>query len=201
MKTPIKDKHGKQLSPIQVFGKIINRLESYILDFSLMILHCTTWIPFHSIRNLIWRISGVKLGRKSTLHTGIRVFKPCDIEIGEGTIIGFRCFLDGRNKIKIGNNVDIASEVMIYNEEHNINSTTFEATSEPVTVKDYAFIGPRSIILPGVTIGEGAVVGAGAVVTKDVKPYTVVGGVPAKEISKRKLTNPQYKLGRFKLFQ
>ena len=63
------------------------------------------------------------------------------------------------------------------------------------------FIGPRAIILPGVKIGKGAVVGAGAVVTKDVAPFKVVGGVPAKEIGERKNKNPNYKLGRARLFQ
>lgn len=90
---------------------------------------------------------------------------------------------------------------MIYSSEHDINAEDFHATLAPVKIGDYVFIGPRSIILAGVTIGDGAIVGAGAVVTKDVEPYTIVGGVPAKVIGERNLKNPHYKLGRFKLFQ
>jgi len=68
-------------------------------------------------------------------------------------------------------------------------------------IEDYAFIGPRAIILPGVKIGRGAVVAAGAVVTKDIPPFSVVGGVPAQIIRERMVKNPQYKLGRARLFQ
>lgn len=196
-----KDKNGHPLTSREVVIKIIRRLESYVLDFILMLLHFTTYIPSHFIRNLIWRLVGIKLGRHSTLHTGVRVFDPRHIEIGEGTIIGYRTFLDGRDKLIIGNHVDIASEVMIYNQEHDIHSQDFHPISEPVVIKDYVFIGPRAIILPGVTIGKGVVVAAGAVVTKDVPDFTIVGGVPARPIGQRKNIHLNYNLGRFKLFQ
>ncbi len=90
---------------------------------------------------------------------------------------------------------------MIYNEEHDIENPSFAASSSPVSIGDYVFIGPRSIILPGVTIADRAVVAAGAVVTKDVGEGQVVAGVPAKPIKTRQLKNPSYRLGRFKLFQ
>jgi maltose O-acetyltransferase len=90
---------------------------------------------------------------------------------------------------------------MIYSSEHDLVDSNFSATLAPVKIGDYVFIGPRAIILAGVTIGDGAVVAAGAVVTKDVDPYTIVGGVPAKVIGERGLKDPHYKLGRFKLFQ
>jgi maltose O-acetyltransferase len=97
--------------------------------------------------------------------------------------------------------VDIASQVMIFNSQHDINDPHFGAITAPVTIEDYVFIGPRAIILPGVTIGRGAVVAAGAVVTKNVAPGTVVGGIPAKPIATRKLTSYNYRLGRPRLFQ
>ena len=197
----MKDKNGIELTGNQVAHKVGKRLESYVLDFTLMCLHITTYIPLHSVRNLIWELVGVKLGSNSTLHTGIRVYDPRGITVGEGTIIGYGCFLDGRSALTIGNHVDIASEVMIYNGEHDIHAADFHGIEAPVAIGDYVFIGPRAIILPGVTIGNGAVVGAGAVVTKDVEPFTIVGGVPAKVIGERKLTDPHYVLGRFKLFQ
>jgi maltose O-acetyltransferase len=123
------------------------------------------------------------------------------INVGADTIIGEGAVLDGRSSIEIGDHVDIASEVMIYNSEHDVNDENFAAKDQPVVVKDYVFIGPRSIILPGVTIGEGAVVAAGCVVTRDVPPYAIVGGVPGKVIGERKLKNLRYRLGRARLFR
>ena len=101
----------------------------------------------------------------------------------------------------IGNHVDIASSVMIYNSEHDLEKADFSARTEPVKIEDYVFIGPRAIILPGVKIGKGAVVAAGAVVTEDVPDFAIVGGVPAKVIGERKNKNPNYRLGRARLFQ
>lgn len=196
-----KDKHGNVLTWKQARAKLLARLESYCLDFCLMLLHITTWIPLHSIRNWIWRLSGLTLGKHSTLHTGIRVFDPRGIKVGEGTIIGYATFIDGRDRVEIGDHTDIASEVMIYSQDHDLSSPYFLAKGAPVRIGSYVFIGPRAIILPGVTIGDGAVVAASAVVTKDVAPATIVGGVPAKLIAPRPLKNPHYKLGRFKLFQ
>lgn len=202
MNSFFKDKQGKQLSWPQAVNKIFNRFYHYWLDIKLAILHYTvSWFPIHTIRIQIYRLAGIKIGKKSTIHVGAWFYQPKNIQIGEGTIIGQRAVLDGRAKLSIGNNTDIASEVMIYNSQHDLNDTDFGAIEKPVIIGDYVFIGPRAIILPGVTIGNGAVVAAGAVVTKDVSDYAIVGGVPAKEIGKREVKNLSYKLGRFRLFQ
>ena len=136
-----------------------------------------------------------------TVHMWARFYNPANIEIGNDTIIGDHAFLDGRAKLKIGSHVDIASEVMIYNSEHDLTAEDFTATLAPVKIEDYVFIGPRVIILPGVKIGRGAVVAAGAVVTKDVPDFAVVGGVPAQIIGERSNKNLKYRLGRARLFQ
>ena len=79
----------------------------------------------------------------------------------------------------------MAGEVRIYTMEHDIGSDTFAITGGKVTIEDYVYIGTRVTILPEVHIGEGAVIASGSVVTKDVEPWTMVGGVPAKPIKKR----------------
>jgi maltose O-acetyltransferase len=195
------DKHGHQLTTQQALSKILARFQSYLLDFELMLLNLITWIPVHSVRRMAFRSSGMTIGLGSTLHTGCRFYAPTGISIGCGSIIGDRCFLDGRDQLQIGDHVDIASQVLIYNSHHDVHSEDFAAVASPVTIEDYVFIGPRTIILPGVTIGKGAVIGAGAVVTKDVKPMEIVAGVPAKKIGDRQVKDLHYKLGRPKLFQ
>ena len=202
MNFPLKDKHGKSYTWSEAFfGKAMPRLESYLLDFSLMCLDITTHIPSHTLCNFIGRSVGIRMWSNSTLHTGVRVYDPRNIKIGDGTIVGRGVFIDGRDKVTIGSHTSIASEVMIYSSEHDLAATDFRAVSEPVKIGDYVFIGPRAIILPGVSIADRAVVGAGAVVTKDVMEGEIVGGVPAKLIGERKLKKANYRLGRFKLFQ
>ena len=197
----IKDKNGRDLSLNEALPKIRNRFFNIGLDFKLMILCWTGFVPSHSWRNFIYRLSGIKIGRGSTFHMWANFFQPRNISLGQDTIVGSRSFLDGRAKIKIGSHVDIASEVLIYNSEHDVHDPEFKATEQPVTIEDYVFIGPRAIILPGVKIGKGAVVGAGAVVTKNVLPGEIVGGVPAQEIGERKNKEFKYRLGRARLFQ
>lgn len=199
--TIFRDRMGKPLTLEQAFPKIINRIYNWWLDFELMFLRWAGHVPFHSFRKLGYSLAGMKIGSGSTLHMWASFFNPGNIRIGEGTIIGDHAFLDGRAPLIIGNHVDVASSVMIYNSEHDLSSDNFRATEEPVEIGDYVFIGPRAIILPGVKIGRGAVVGAGAVVTKDVPDFAIVGGIPAQVIGERKNKNLKYRLGRPRLFQ
>lgn len=197
----MKDRTGKELSGDEVLKKAIGRAKAIGLDFELMILRWVGFIPSHLIRKGVYRLAGVKIGTGSTIHMWANFFQPKNITIGQDTIIGDHAFLDGRAKLTIGNHVSVASRVLIYNSEHDIHSDDFDPLEEPVEIGDYVFIGARAIILPGVKIGKGAVVAAGAVVTKDVPEMTIVGGVPAKPIGQRKVSQLNYRLGRARLFQ
>jgi acetyltransferase-like isoleucine patch superfamily enzyme len=197
----MKDRTGKKLSPDQIIQKTITRISTTFLEFWLMILRFVGYIPIHTVRKFFYILSGINMPWNSTIHIGANFFKPTNITIGQDTIIGDHCFLDGRAPLKIGNHVGIASQVLIYNDEHDINSPEYNNSFGPVTIGDYVFIGPRAIILPNVTIGNGAVVAAGAVVTKDVPEFEIWGGIPAKKISDRKITKPNYQLGRAMWFQ
>lgn len=192
---------GQKVTLSNFIPKVINRLLTYFLELWLLVLRIVGFIPIHTVRKIFYVISGIKLPWNSTIHLGANFFNPTGISIGQNTIIGDNCFLDGRDKLTIGNHVDIASQVLIYNDEHNINSPDFSNSYGPVIIGDYVFIGPRVIILPNVKIGRGAIVAAGAVVTKDIPDFEVWGGVPAKKISDRQLKDPRYILGRPMLFQ
>lgn len=196
-----KDRMGKPLTTVEVFHKGTNRLLNILLDFELMLIRWVGLVPFHSLRNIGYQIAGMYIGKDSTFHMWAAFYDPKNITISEGTIIGDHAFLDGREKITIGSHVDIASSVMIYNGKHDYESEDFKPVFAPVVIEDYVFIGPRVIIQPGVTIGKGSIVAAGAVVTKDVPPFAIVGGIPAKIIGERKLKDLRYRLGRARLFQ
>jgi len=195
------DKTGKKLTKKEVFQKIKNRFFNIFLEFEVFLLHLVSNLPSHFMRCFFYRLAGIKIGKGSTIHMGARFYDPRNIEIGQDSIIGEGVVLDGRDKLIIGNHVDIASEVMIYNSEHDINDPHFLAKKSSVFIDDYVFIGPRAIILPGVKIGKGAIVAASAVVTKDVPPFAIVGGVPAKIIGERRIKNLSYKLGRASWFR
>src|ERR1700753_4015685 len=131
--------------------KIANRIRTILLELVVGILHFVGHIPSHYVRRFFYRLAGIKIGEGSTLHMGARFYKPGNIIIGNDTILGEGVVLDGRALLKIGNHVDFATEVMIYNAEHDIESPTFAARVEPVIIDDYVFIGPRATVFPGVT--------------------------------------------------
>lgn len=192
----VTDKDGKPLSTKEVIVKIQNRVDHIILEIEHYILFIIGYVPFGFIRMFFYRMANMQIGDATIINMGARIYKSSGITIGDDCVIGENIILDGRAPLTIGDHVDIASEVMIYNSEHDIHDATFKAIEAPVKIGDYVFIGPRAIILPGVTIGDRAVVGAGAVVTKDVPEGAIVGGVPAKVIGERKLKDPQYTLRR-----
>ena len=171
------------------------------LEFLVFLLHILGCIPSHHVRRFFYRLAGMKIGTGSTLHMGARFYNPSNVRIGNDTIIGEGVVLDGRARLTIGDHVDFATEVMVYNSQHDIQNEEFSAISMDVKIDDYVFVGPRAIILPGVTLGKGAVVAAGAVVTKDVPPFAIVGGVPAKIIGERTIKEPHYRLGRAAWFR
>lgn len=186
-------------------NRIIRRLKTVFWEWACFKLGVIGHVPSHMLRRFAYRCCGVKIGKGSAIHMNTVFYYPPNIKIGNDTIIGEKAVLDGRAPLNIGDHVDIASEVMIYNSQHDLSEIDFadveKAVLEPVNIEDYVFIGPRVIILPGITIKKGAVVGAGAVVTKDVDEFTIVGGVPARVIGERSNKNPNYKLGRAAWFR
>lgn len=189
-----------------------------IIDFWVFLCTLTGMVPSHTIRLFLYRtVFRVKIGKDSSIHWLARFNNPSGVHIGHNTIIGNDAFLDGRHKrngksyfrdflspsvrpLTIGNNVSIAGEVRIYTMQHDIDDPNFAEVEGAVVIEDYAVIGTRVTILPGVRVGKGAVVGSGAVVTKDVAPFTLVGGVPAQFIRNRS-KNLTYTLKFGRLFQ
>lgn len=189
--------------------KIVGRLTAWYLEAVTGYLWWFVgYIPSHIFRKFFYRLFGMNIGKNATIHMMARIYDPRHITIGEGTTVGERATLDGRKQLpnsngglEIGKHVDIASEVMMWTSQHDINDPNFSAIEEKVTIGDYVFIGPRAIILPGITIGKGAIVAAGSIVTKDVQAFDIIAGVPAKKIGERENKNPDYTLGRPRLFQ
>jgi maltose O-acetyltransferase len=191
-------KVAKKITPLRKLRRMW--LNGVWGDLRLWVLTMAGYIPSHRIRNLVYRTAGVQLAPHSSIHWRARFFAPQDLTIGDYTTIGNDSFFDARDGIKIGSCVNIAAEVRIYTREHDIDDPYFAETGGPVVIEDYAYVGTRVTILPGITIGKGAVVASGAVVTKDVPPYMLVGGVPAKVIRERS-RDLRYKLGYAKRFQ
>ncbi len=148
--------------------------------------HVVSRIPSYSLRHSIYRhIYRMRIGKNSHVSMGVRVLAPWKIVIGDNVIINSGCLLDGRRGLTIGDNVDISWDVFIFTLEHDHDDPNYKTVGGEVQIEDKTCIGTRATILPSLRIGTGAVIAAGSVVTKDVLPFTVVAGVPAKRIRDR----------------
>jgi O-antigen/teichoic acid export membrane protein/acetyltransferase-like isoleucine patch superfamily enzyme len=167
-----------------------------------------SYLPSHTLRYFWYRkVLGWDIGQGASIlmgqyiqMTGIRT-SGRRVSIGNGTVINQECLIYTSGGLVIGNNVSISAEVALITGSHDINHPDFPSDYKPIVIDDYAWIGIRAMILQGVTIGQGAVVMAGAVVTRDVEPFTVVGGVPARPVSERKLRDLSYELIKRPLFE
>lgn len=147
---------------------------------------------FTAIRLLFAKHILAYCGKNVNIEHGA-TFNPW-VSIDDYSGIGIDCEMNAmkNGEIKIGKYVMMGPECVIYTRNHAHSRTDIPMQLQgyeepkPVTIGDDVWLGKRVIILPGVTIGEGSVIAAGAVVTKDVPPYSIVGGVPAKVIKNRK---------------
>jgi putative colanic acid biosynthesis acetyltransferase WcaF len=173
-------------------GSLLHAFKYSKLGFFLRCLHLgfynrgLTYFPSFFVRHLALRyLYGLKMGRETNIHMGVRFFSPERIHIGNNSVVHFDAILDGRMGLVIGDCVDVSYQVNIFTLQHDMDDPDYDTRGGQVTIGDYAVIAGRSTILPGVTVGRGAVVASGAVVTNDVAEYSVVGGVPAHFIRER----------------
>lgn len=142
-------------------------------------------IPSWTLRRFWMRCLKMKIGKGTFIMKRNYIMTPQQLTIGDYSHINRGCLLDARGGITIGNSVSISHNVSIMSGSHDYNSKTFRGRFLPIKIEDYVWIGNNAIIQQDVTIGKGAVVCAGAVVTKNVEPYSVVAGVPARKIKER----------------
>ena len=149
-------------------------------------------LPSKALRNILIRFSGVKASKDVCFYPGFTIRNPKGLIIEDGASIGPKCLLDARRGLTIRKNAVIAYEAIVWSLNHDYNDIHFKGKGAPTEIGEYAWICSRSIILPGIKIGKGAIVASGAIVTKDVPNFAIVGGIPAKIIGYREEKDYQY---------
>ena len=155
--------------------------------------HFLSKIPYNTgikCRKFLLKKLLKNIGTNSTVANNVTLLHPQGIEIGDNVGIARDVVLDGRAGIKIEENTIIGFESIILTSTHKCDRKDIPIReqgmfSDPCYIGKDCWIGARVLILPGLKIGEGSIIGAGSIVTKDVPPYCVVGGVPSKIIKER----------------
>ena len=192
-KAPQPPKGGVGTPPLGGWGAALDKLYIYWeklfkKGWQRYMLFQVGLVPSHHIRKFVYRALGAEIGKNVVFHFRTEVRGLHRLKIGDGTIIGDNALLAAQRGLTIGKNVNLSSNVSIYSGAHDHRDPYFRstpATTRPINIGDRVWIGSNAIILTGVNIGEGAVVCAGCVVTKDVEPYAVVAGIPAKKVNER----------------
>ena len=162
---------------------------------SLILPNLAASLPSQHLRQWALKLLRLRIGGGSVIYGGAEIRAPWRIQIGNFTSIGSYAVLDGRGGLVIGDSVNLSSQVMLWTNQHDYRDPAFGITAAPIIIGNFAWLGPRVIVLPGVTVAEGCVVAAGAVVTRSTEPYGVYAGIPAKRIAERP-RNQNYKPGR-----
>lgn len=176
-------------------------MKNILSEFRLYLCnHWVSTIPSHVFRLWFYRkVMKFNIGAGSSILLNCSFDSTKSFHIGKNSVVNGNSRMDTRGGIIIGDNVSISSDVIILTADHDIDSTDFSGGTRSVIIEDYVWIGTRAMILPGVKIGKGAVIAAGSVVTKNIVPYEVVGGVPAKFIKTRN-DNLNYSSSYIRLF-
>lgn len=156
-----------------------------VRDLEMSSIRLACLLPYHALRIWVLKAWGAKIGANVTVYHGVQVRLARRLTVGANTIIGDGSILDARGGLTIGENVNLSTAVQIWTGQHDWRARDFAYVSAPVTVGTRSWLSARTIVLPGVDIGVGAVLAAGAVASGSIPDFTIAGGVPARPIGVR----------------
>ncbi|MCY2687942.1 putative colanic acid biosynthesis acetyltransferase [Salinimicrobium sp. TH3] len=144
---------------------------------------------FKGWRNFILRLFGARIGEKTSICASVKIWAPWNLEVGSFSSIGPQVICYNQGGITVGSNTVISQKTYLCASTHDHTIANFPLVLHPIYIGDQVWIAADAFIGPGVMLGEGSVVGARAAVFKEVEPWTIVGGNPAKFIKKRSISS------------
>jgi putative colanic acid biosynthesis acetyltransferase WcaF len=143
--------------------------------------------PCFGWRRLVLRSFGAQLGAHVNIYPSTRIYLPWNLSVGDWSALGEGVLVYNLGAVKIGKRVTISHGAHLCAGSHDYTSADFALLKPPIHIQDQVWICADAFVGPGVTVGQGAIVGARAVVTKEVTPWEIVSGNPAKRIGVRRL--------------
>jgi putative colanic acid biosynthesis acetyltransferase WcaF len=144
--------------------------------------------PCFGWRRFLLRCFGAKIGRNVHVYPSATIYFPWNMEAGDESAIGEYAFIYNLGRVTIGARATISHCAHLCAGTHDHTKSDFPLVRPPIMIGPEAWICAEAFVGPGVAIGEGAIVGAGSVVMKDVKPWMIVVGNPARESKRREIT-------------
>ena len=141
--------------------------------------------PFHGWRSFLLRCFGATLGPNCHFYPKSRIWAPWNLVCADGASVGDEAEIYNPSPVSMGSHAIVSQQAYICGATHDYNDPSFPLISFPMSVGAYAWVCARASVSPGVNVGEGAVLGLGSVATRDLEPWTVYAGVPARPIKRR----------------
>jgi putative colanic acid biosynthesis acetyltransferase WcaF len=162
-----------------------NRMRRQAWSVCCALLFRTSPRPFHSWRAFLLRCFGAQLGSNCHFYPKARIWAPWNLVCADGVSLGDEAEIYNPSPVSMGSHVIVSQQAYICGATHDYNDPSFPLISFPMSLGAYSWVCARASVAPGVNVGEGAVLGLGSVVTRDLEPWTVYAGVPARRIKQR----------------
>jgi putative colanic acid biosynthesis acetyltransferase WcaF len=141
--------------------------------------------PFHRWRAFLLRCFGAKLGKSCRIYGRARIWAPWNLTCDDLATIGDETIIYNPEQITLGSHAIVSQQAYLCGATHDYEDPAFPLIAFPISVGPYAWICARATVQPGVSVGEGAVLALGSIATRDLEPWTVYAGVPARKVKQR----------------
>jgi len=142
-------------------------------------------IPFYGLKRGLLRCFGARVGKGVIIKPAVNIKYPWRLTIGDHVWIGENVWIDNLADVVIGNHCCISQGAMLLCGNHNYKKVAFDLIIGNIVLEDGAWVGAQATVCPGVTVKTHAILAVGSVATRDLEPYTIYQGNPAKEVRKR----------------
>ncbi len=174
---PVENRRAQKYTPLEQFCRVLWGVGKLLFRFSPR--PCFGW------RRLVLRCFGAKIGAHVNTYPTTRIYFPWKLTVGDWSAIGEDALIYNLGPVTLGTKVTVSQRAHLCAGTHDYTRPDLPLLKPPIVIKDQAWICADAFVGPNVVVGEGAVVGARAVVMKNVEPWVVVAGNPARKIKKR----------------
>lgn len=178
--TPAQDPYKISAYPLS------NRLRRVIWNFAYLLLFRVSPRPLHAWRSGLLRIFGAKIGPHCHIYPSARIWAPWNLICEDFVAIADEAVIYNHKAVTLKSHAIVSQQAYVCGATHDYNDPAFPLVAYEITIGAYAWVCVRAVVCPGIIVGEGAVLGLGAIATRDLEPWTVYAGVPAKPIKKRR---------------
>ena len=173
---------------LQPSFSVANRVRRAVWNLCYVVLFRTSPRPFHAWRAMLLRIFGAKLAPNCHFYPKCRVWAPWNLVCEDTVGVGDDAELYNPSRLTIGSHAVISQGAYLCGATHLYNEPSFRLVSYPMTVGAYAWVCARATVSPGVNVGDGAILALGSVATKDLEPFGIYAGMPARKVKERERT-------------